>query len=402
MSSPPLRPVGFRLPAVLAKTAAVLGRHFGCPSACLIGALPAVVGAAAGPCRLETNLWSQPISPALDLAFCLPEDQRLQMAIDQSLKPLQEIQDRSWSVLQDPEAVGNPVETELAWLNSQPFVLLNNPVAGQLAEAAQQTQSSSMLVVYDEAGWKEILKKARNRAKIDLVLLQRGWAGQSCAAPEAGGIVRDLSVGSVVFCRPTTWGRSLTSKNTLVMNLAGQFLLMEGGHDSKAPSPSTDLPRLLRQWRELINRLVEFCQRTGPHTIYLSPEAFQLLMDLWRRTLSEGARSFQGHVALIAGKLALIFHLVLVGPKARVSAEIMDQAIGMAQWLARGTSAGMDRLVGEAQEAALREEAEEMLERIRQEPPRTWRQLVRTYHAQGTDLHQPARDRLLTSGLGRL
>src|SRR5207253_1830500 len=75
-----------------------------------------------------------------------------------------------------------------------------------------QTQNKLIiLVLYDEAAWNEVVKKARSRAKIDLILLQRRWAGQSCAAPETGGIVRDLSVGSVVLCRPTTWGRSLTS-----------------------------------------------------------------------------------------------------------------------------------------------------------------------------------------------
>jgi hypothetical protein len=191
----------------------------------------------------------------------------------------------------------------------------------------------------------------------------------------------------------------------MLAKLASQFLLIDAAPAAKEFRPQgLDLTRSLRAWRELIYRIVEACHRAGGMLVQSSPEAGQLLMEFWRQNMGEGgwltpeAKAFQRNAALVAAKMALVFHLVLVGPKQRVSAEIMEHAIGMAQRLTRSTAATIDHLVQEAREASLHREAEDMLQRIGQESPLRWRLLRRTYHLHDIALHQPALDLLLATG----
>ena len=203
-----------------------------------------------------------------------------------------------------------------------------------------------------------------------------------------------------MVCPQPTLGRFVASQKTLVNQVAEQFILL-AAEETGSIQWQADWARRtksLRAWRELVDYVASACNSAENLIIGMSPEASKLLMDYLREATRGKGTSWGQLGPLVAAKLALCFHLCLLGPGSRLSAQVMGDAIGMARWLAR-TSAQVKAVLGKAQsERKLRHHAERLLARIPERGLIGWRALRRHFNPQAIAIHQPALDYLLASG----
>jgi hypothetical protein len=189
--------------------------------------------------------------------------------------------------------------------------------------------------------------------------------------------------------------RFVGSKKALVRQLVEQFLVLAETSPVEMQTGWVRQDRSFDTWSDLYVRVADACSSAENLLIGMTLESGKLLLDyLLEEIKANPVRCWPELGPLIAAKLALCFHLCLVGPKSQVSAEVMRDAIGMARWLVR-TSAQAKTVLAELN---LRRHAQRLLARIPKDGPIGWRELCRRFNPQGTAIHQPAADYLVASG----
>jgi hypothetical protein len=408
-------PAGFRLPAACVDLAAHLGGQFGFSSHLLLPCFPLALGLAASPCRLDTGIWPEPISAALDLALGVDNEKGFRLAVDHVLAPaLSVLAKNTIAGMRSSNAeqhkhemlvIGNRVPEQATAGNgliSEPArpraVVVANLRPGQLRQVTDQHPNNLTLAVYDNAHFVQLTEKAKGRAEKDLLLLRSGWGKAPQMLPFAGTVESVQSVIScLAVCAPSTLGRFVESRKALVRPLVEQFLvLVDTDKTSPVELQTGWVPqdRSFDAWINLYLRVADACSSAGDSLIGMTDEAGKLLLEYLREEMTVNPVPCRPELGpLIAAKLALCFNLCLAGPKSQVSAEVMRDAIGMARWLVRTSAQAKTVLL----ELNLRRHAQRLLARIPSQGPVEWRDLCRHFNPQTLAFHQPAVDWLVAS-----
>jgi hypothetical protein len=415
MSGPIANPAGFRLPAACVDLAAQLSGQFGVPSHLLLACFPLALGVAAGPCRLDTGIWSQPINGALDLAIGVHNDKAFRLAVDHVLAPsltaLESTIARRRSndarkskpaslVIGDkrlPERAipGGDLTAELARHRA---TVVANLKPGQLQQVASRHSDDLTLAVYDDAHFLRLTHKAKSRAERDLALLRSGLGPTTEMFTRTGSVdtIRP-PVSCLTVCSENSLGRFIGSRKALVSQLADQFLFQVDWSES---SPAEAQPYLLQDrsldaWVELYLRVADACSFKEDVLIGMTAASGQLLLDYLREELKAKEAPRQAELGpLVAAKLAMCFHLCLASPKPQVGPDVMRDAIGMARWLVQTSAQAKSVLV----ELNLKQHAQHLIERMPNHGPVRWRALCRRFKNQATAFHRPAADWSVAKG----
>src|SRR5271169_67027 len=128
--------------------------------------------------------------------------------------------------------------------NSNPLVLLENPLPGHLTLAIGKRPKSRYLAIYDDFAFAGLLDKARSaRGILDIDLLTRSWHQQPFHSSQLEGVhqqpVLAPAVWAIIVARPETCARFLLSQDSLLAGFASCCWMLDGTGPLNCPQQVT-------------------------------------------------------------------------------------------------------------------------------------------------------------------
>jgi hypothetical protein len=325
----------------------------------------AVAGAIVGQCLAVEDAGGHVLTAGVNLLIPTYNGARISSALNQLLSPVRTGPPKRCEAIAEIEREHNRKALELAktdyrlyrqsnvlpkreYLNelarkvgrleqgSNPLMLLENPLPGQLTAAVGNSPTLRWLVTYDDFGFSGLIAKARNvRGMLDLDLLIRSWHQQAFSAAYLEGVhpktIPSPLVWAIIVALPETVANFLLSPDPLVAGLASCCWMIDGGRESSG-SP------VVSHWTPVIARLAKHSGCPAEDVIRMSKGGADLLFrfqdkaELAVRQMPVESVGFVNQLPRLISKISQNLQLAVDEPPAQIMQPQMERAISRVEF----------------------------------------------------------------------
>ncbi len=285
----------------------------------------------------------------------------------------------------------------------EPVVFLDNPRADALKKPWEGVDRDSPLIL-DESGrlWEDACRSAPARETLHRILRERAFVN-----PAAPGKERHRSGSSRLFSVVTEeLGRRLLSEPEMDGLLASMLLAgtsSEEGSTARDVNPE-DVSAGYRRYRDTVKELVRLrrLDALGLWWIGVKGEVAMQLHQGQREFIHQLETVDTATRALAAGfsnlPVTLLWTMAQLEPTKDVTGTMVSTALALSEAAMRNHLGVIRELRRDAETVRVERKAAEMLWKLLEVEPCTFRELMRKYPVQRREVHEPVLNHLVESG----